>query len=54
METGYERCVLTRVGQRANSHDVEILYLMSLYCDQAAGKEAEGVWEQGVEENIWA
>ena len=25
----------------------------NLVADIAGGKEAEGVWEQGVEENIW-
>ena len=25
----------------------------NLVVDTAGGKEAEGVWEQGVEENIW-
>ena len=27
--------------------------LWNLVADIAGGKEAEGVWEQGVEENIW-
>jgi len=31
LETGYERPVLTRVGQKTNSHNVEILYVMSPY-----------------------
>ena len=26
---------------------------VKLGLDTAGGKEAEGVWEQGVEENIW-
>ena len=32
---------------------VFILYLLSAFVDIAVGKEAEGVWEHGVEENIW-
>ena len=28
-------------------------YFMNLVADTAGGKEAEGVWEHGVEENIW-
>ena len=29
------------------------LWVWNLVVDTAGGKEAEGVWEQGVEENIW-
>ena len=30
-----------------------IAYVWNLVSDIAGGKETEGVWEQGVEENIW-
>ena len=29
------------------------VWLWNLFIDIAWGKEAEGVWEHGVEENIW-
>ena len=29
------------------------VWVWSLVVDIAGGKEAEGVWEHGVEENIW-
>ena len=29
------------------------VWVWNLVVDTAGGKEAEGVWEQGVEENIW-
>jgi len=29
------------------------VWVWNLVADTAAGKEAEGVWEHGVEENIW-
>ena len=29
------------------------LWVWNLVADIAGGKEAEGVWQQGVEENIW-
>ena len=30
-----------------------IVWVWNLVADIAGGKEAEGVWEQGVEESIW-
>jgi len=30
-----------------------VVWVWSLVADIAGGKEAEGVWEYGVEENIW-
>ena len=31
----------------------DTVWVWSLVADIAGGKEAEGVWEHGVEENIW-
>ena len=31
----------------------QFIYALYIYVDIAGGKEAEGVWEHGVEENIW-
>ena len=33
---------------------VVFVWVWNLVADIAGGKEAEGVWEHGVEENIWA
>ena len=30
-----------------------VVVVVVVVADIAGGKEAEGVWEQGVEENIW-
>ena len=32
---------------------VSLRWVWNLVADIAGGKEAEGVWEHGVEENIW-
>ena len=32
---------------------VEVVWVWNLVADIEGGKEAEGVWEYGVEENIW-
>ena len=32
---------------------VKAVWVWNLVADIAGGKEAEGVWEHGVEENIW-
>ena len=54
-------CRILRIPETENAlhEDVVLCVCLSVsfvtnsYCDTAGGKEAEGVWEQGVEENIW-
>jgi len=47
-----------RVSIVAVQKELSIKYLYvwvwNLVVDTVGGKEAEGVWEQGVEENIWS
>ena len=31
----------------------DLIHILALVADIVGGKEAEGVWEYGVEENIW-
>jgi hypothetical protein len=45
--------VKTSNFQHEQSTILNYVLVLVLVADIAGGKEAEGVWEQGVEENIW-
>jgi len=57
---GAESFVFQVAIQKFKDQDIEnynfacwFVWVWNLVVDIAGGKEAEGVWEHGVEENIW-
>ena len=57
---GAEPFVFQAANQKFKDQDIQnynlawcFVWVWNLVADIAGGKEAEGVWEQGVEENIW-
>ena len=56
---GAESFVFQAANQKFKDQDIYnynfacFVWVWNLVADIAGGKEAEGVWEHGVEENIW-
>ena len=44
---------MERQGYRKGKWLLKLILILIVVADIAGGKEAEGVWEHGVEENIW-
>ena len=57
---GAESFVFQVAFQKCKDQDIEnynfaccFVWVWNMVADIAGGKDAEGVWERGVEENIW-